>query len=83
MKIGKRRLEWRLKPLMKSRGIRNVLDLHRRLLEVTPKVVSVPQLYNIVRRVPWRINTRVLLALTEVLDCEISDLITIHHEEKD
>ncbi len=77
MKIGSRRIVWRLKDLMAQKGITTVADLKLRLDNVAETAVSQPQLYKIVRRMPARLNTLLLLTLTIVLECGVEDLLMI------
>lgn len=80
MRLGNRRMEWRLKQIMTERNIKSVAKLHQRLQQVSQGLVGKSQLYKIVHRLPGRINTQVLLALTEVLDCEVHDLLISRRE---
>ncbi|MCE1274863.1 MAG: helix-turn-helix transcriptional regulator [Chlorobiales bacterium] len=80
MRLGNRRIEWRLKQVMQERNIKSVAKLHQLLQQVSKGLVGKSQLYKIVHRLPGRVNTKVLLALTEVLDCEVHDLLTCHRE---
>lgn len=77
MSIGNKHLEWRLEAMMAERHIDTVIALKERLDRIAPNVVSQPQLYKLVRQLPNRLNTDVLLALTIVLDCQVSDLLVV------
>lgn len=81
MRLGNRRMEWRLKQIMAERDIKSVTKLHQRLHQVSKGLVGKSQLYKIAHGLPGRINTRVLLALTVVLDCEVHDLLISRREK--
>jgi len=81
MKLGTRRMEWHLKQIMMERNIHSVSKLHQRLQQVSKGLVGKSQLYKIVQGLPGRVNIKVLLALTEVLDCEVHDLLISRREK--
>ena len=81
MRLGNRRMEWRLKQIMEERNIKSVTKLHQRLQQVSKGLVGKSQLYKIVHGLPGRVNTKILLALTEVLDCEVHDLLISRREK--
>ena len=68
------RMEWRLHTVMSSRNIRTATELHRRLEPYDIDITS-HQLTRIVAKMPARLNTKVLQALLNILDCEASDLL--------
>jgi DNA-binding Xre family transcriptional regulator len=65
---------WRLHTVMSARGIRTSTELHRRLIKEGVEITS-HQLARIVAKFPERMNTRLLVALTRVLECGLDDLI--------
>jgi len=69
------RIEWRLRDVMKARGISSAIELHRRLKAVDPDSINHVQLTKLVKKAPARISLRVLLGLVIVLDCEVNDLL--------
>lgn len=68
------RLIWRLRVMMAERDIRTTTDLRRRL-QAAGVTISSQQLGRIVNDLPDRLNTELLGALLDVLDCEPGDLL--------
>lgn len=65
---------WRLRELMASRGIFSTAAL-RPLLAQRGVMRSPSQVYRLVADKPERLNLRTLMALMDILDCQMSDLI--------
>ncbi len=82
MKIGNRRMTWRLAELMRARKINTVQELHSRLAQVTTTAVSLPNMYKLVAQTPIRLNVTVLLALTIVLRCGVQDLLKVVDDDE-
>jgi|AMWB02.1.fsa_nt_gi DNA-binding Xre family transcriptional regulator len=76
----KKRISWRLDVAMVERKIRTVTELQRRL-EAFGVSISTAQLGRIVNGRPQRINSDLLEALVNVLDCPVSDLLRIEDLE--
>lgn len=74
-------VEWRIKPLMKDRGIRTVLQLRQRLEDEYGLMISQSQLYSVVRSRPARIRTDLLAALILLLDCPHEELFHVRREK--
>lgn len=75
------RLQWRLKILMAERGIPSAAELSRRLAEVGVER-SETQISRLVKAMPNRLDTHVLLGLCRVLDCGPEDLIQKGEDRK-
>lgn len=69
-----RPLVWRLSIVMAERGLRTAAQLHRRL-EPYGLDISVQQVTRIVSHMPMRLNTEVLAALTDALECTTAELL--------
>jgi DNA-binding Xre family transcriptional regulator len=71
---------WHLRQLMAAKGMFQTTDLveplHQRGIELSRQMV-----HRIVTKPPHRINTDLLAALCDILDCTPSDLLELHVEE--
>ncbi|MFI0418932.1 helix-turn-helix domain-containing protein [Spongiactinospora sp. 9N601] len=65
---------WHLRAVMAGRGMYATTDL-RPLLAERGFHLSQSQVYRLVTERPERLNLRVLMALLDILDCAIEDLI--------
>ena len=65
---------WRLREVMASRGMFSTTDL-RPLLAERGIDLSASQVYRLVVERPERLSLRTLMALLDVLGCQLSDLI--------
>lgn len=65
---------WRLRKVMADRDIWTATELHRRLTDYGIELSSA-QVSRIIQERPQRINTDLLDALVNILDCEICDLL--------
>lgn len=65
---------WRLREVMATRGMFSTTDL-RPLLAQRGVELSQSQVYRLVAEQPERLNLRTLMALLDILDCTITDLI--------
>jgi DNA-binding Xre family transcriptional regulator len=68
--------EWRLRLLMAQAGMFKATDLTPRLAQ-HGIALSESQVWRLVTGKPERLNMRVLVALCEILDCQVADLIAI------
>lgn len=71
---------WHLRQLMATKGMFQTTDLveplHERGVEISRQMI-----HRIVTKPPQRINTDLLAALCDILDCTPSDLLELHVEE--
>ena len=67
-------IRWHLRQIMATRGMFNTTDLIPGLTERGIEL-SREQVYRLVTRVPERLNTRVLAALCDLLECTVGELI--------
>ncbi|MGI5171556.1 helix-turn-helix domain-containing protein [Spirillospora sp. CA-253888] len=65
---------WRLREVMVERGMRSTAEL-RPLLAARGVELSPSQVYRLVVAKPERLNLRTLMALLDILDCAMDDLI--------
>jgi DNA-binding Xre family transcriptional regulator len=65
---------WRLRQVMAERGMFSTTEL-RPLLAARGVELSPSQVYRLVVAKPERLNLRTLMALLDILDCTIEDLI--------
>jgi DNA-binding Xre family transcriptional regulator len=65
---------WRLREVMATRGMFSTTDLRPPLAERGIEL-SQSQVYRLVVEKPERLNLRTLMALLDILDCAITDLI--------
>jgi DNA-binding Xre family transcriptional regulator len=65
---------WHLREVMATRGMFSTTDL-RPLLAERGVDLSQSQVYRLVVEQPERLNLRTLMALLDILDCTITDLI--------
>ncbi|WP_223168063.1 helix-turn-helix domain-containing protein [Nonomuraea sp. SYSU D8015] len=72
--IEKSDYRWHLRKVMASRGLYATTDL-RPLLAERGLELSPSQVYRLVAERPVRLNLHVLMALIDILDCTIDDLI--------
>ncbi len=66
--------DWNLREVMAGKGLFYTTKL-RPLLEEYGIFLSASQVYRLVTEKPERMNMQVLIALTEILGCELHDLI--------
>jgi DNA-binding Xre family transcriptional regulator len=67
-------IHWHLRQIMATRGMFSTTDLIPGLTERGIEL-SREQIYRLVTRTPERLNTRVLAALCDLLDCAVGELI--------
>jgi DNA-binding Xre family transcriptional regulator len=65
---------WHLRQVMATRGMFSTTDLRPLLAERGVKL-SQSQVYRLVAEKPERLNLRTLMALLDILECAITDLI--------
>ncbi|SPL95544.1 unnamed protein product [[Actinomadura] parvosata subsp. kistnae] len=65
---------WHLRKVMAQRGMYATTDLRPLLVERGFRL-SQSQVYRLVAERPVRLNLRVLMALLDILDCTMTDLI--------
>ncbi len=65
---------WRLRQVMANRGMFATTDLNGPLNERGIRLSS-SQIYRLVTERPERLSLRVLMALLDILDCSMTDLI--------
>src|SRR6266540_1547837 len=65
---------WHLREVMASRGMFSTSAL-RPLLAERGITLSVSQVYRLVTETPERLSLKVLMALLDILDCSMEDLI--------
>ncbi|MBW4716697.1 helix-turn-helix domain-containing protein [Saccharothrix obliqua] len=65
---------WNLRKVMADRGMFSTTDL-RPLLVERGIVLSASQVYRLVVDKPERLNLKVLVALMDILDCQMTDLV--------
>lgn len=70
------RYRWRLRERLGAKGIWKTTELAPLLAE-RGVVLSPPQVYRLVAKVPERLNLTVLAALCDILECSPSDLIEV------
>ena len=74
-------MRWNLRQLMAAKGMFQTTDLmeplHERGIELSRQMV-----HRIVTKMPQRINTDLLAALCDILDCTAADLLELHVEEE-
>ncbi len=74
-------MRWHLRQLMAAKGMFQTTDLmeplHERGIELSRQMV-----HRIVTKSPQRINTELLAALCDILDCTPADLLELHVEEQ-
>ncbi|WP_276569222.1 helix-turn-helix transcriptional regulator [Microbacterium lacticum] len=72
---------WHLRQLMAAKGMFQTTDLmeplHERGIELSRQMV-----HRIVTKPPQRINTDLLAALCDILDCTPSDLLELHVDQQ-
>ena len=72
---------WHLRQLMAAKGMFQTTDLmeplHERGVELSRQMV-----HRIVTKPPQRINTDLLAALCDILDCTPSDLLELHVDQQ-
>jgi len=66
--------EWKLREVMARRGLFSTTKLSP-LLEERGIHLSSSQVYRLVTEKPERLNVQVLVALTDILDCGLNELI--------
>lgn len=66
--------KWNLREVMATRGMFNTTDI-RPLLAERDVTLSPTQIWRLVTEKPERLNLKVLMALMDILDCRIDDLI--------
>lgn len=71
-------LQWNIRTLMAERGMFKTTDLAGPL-EERGVFISRSMIYNLVSGTPKRINTEVLAALCDILDCTPSDLLELRY----
>jgi DNA-binding Xre family transcriptional regulator len=71
---GKLNYRWQLRQVMATRGMFATTDLAGPLAERGVHLSS-SQVYRLVAERPERLSLRVLMALLDILDCSIEDLI--------
>lgn len=69
-------LHWHLHALMLRKGFRSTASLHRALKE-RGILISQVQLARMVKELPVRLNTHLLLSLCTVLDCAPGQLLSL------
>lgn len=69
-------LSWRLHEVMVAAGIRFGSELTREL-QGRGHAISVQQINRLIKSPPARLDMRLLVSLTDVLNCQIGDLIQI------
>ena len=72
---------WHLRQLMAAKGMFQTTDLVEPLRERGIEL-SRQMVHRIVTKPPQRINTDLLAALCDILDCTPSDLLELHVEEQ-
>ena len=74
-------MRWNLRQLMAAKGMFQTTDLmeplHERGIELSRQMV-----HRIVTKPPQRINTDLLAALCDILDCTPSDLLELHVDQQ-
>lgn len=65
---------WNLREIMATRGMFNTVDIRPHLAE-RDVLLSPTQIWRLVTEKPERLNLKVLLALMDILDCRMEDLI--------
>ena len=71
-------LQWNIRTLMAERGMFKTTDLAGPL-EERGVFISRSMIYNLVSSTPKRINTDILAALCDILDCSPSDLLELKY----
>jgi DNA-binding Xre family transcriptional regulator len=66
--------QWHLRQVMATRGMFSTTDLHGPLSERGIKLSS-SQVYRLVVDRPERLSLKILMALLDILDCDMADLI--------
>ena len=66
--------QWRLRKVMADRGLFSTTDL-RPMLAQRGVHLSPSQVYRLVVEKPERLNLKALMALIDILDCRVEDLI--------
>lgn len=74
-------IRWHLREIMATRGLFNTSDLVGPLNERGVQL-SREQVYRLVTQAPQRLNTEVLAALCDILDCGPTDLLEVVAEQK-
>lgn len=73
-------LRWNLRQLMAEKGMFATTDLveplHERGIEISRQMV-----HRVVTKTPQRINTDLLAALCDILDCTPNDLLELRREQ--
>jgi DNA-binding Xre family transcriptional regulator len=72
--VGKLDYRWHLRRVMADRGMFTTTDLLPLLAQRDIRL-SASQIYRLVAERPERLNLKVLVALLDILDCSMSDLI--------
>ncbi len=74
-------MRWHLRQLMAAMGMFQTTDLmgplHERGIELSRQMV-----HRVVTKTPQRINTDLLAALCDILECTPADLLELHVEEQ-
>lgn len=71
---GKLDYRWHLREVMATRGMFSTTDLRPRLAERGIEL-SASQVYRLVVERPERLSLKVLMALMDILDCQMDELI--------
>ena len=66
--------KWNLREVMATRGMFNTTDI-RPLLAERDVALSPTQIWRLVTEKPERLNLKVLMAVMDILDCRMDDLI--------
>lgn len=66
--------QWKLRELMATQGLFSTTDLRPKLAERGIHL-SPSQVYRLVADKPERLNLKALMALLDILDCQMDDLI--------
>jgi DNA-binding Xre family transcriptional regulator len=71
---GKLDYTWNLREIMATRGMFNTTDIRPHLAE-RGITLSTTQIWRLVTETPERLNLKILVALMDILDCRMEELI--------
>lgn len=74
--MPRRKLEWRLNEAMAAAGIQSFAELHRKIEDLWPRLISYQDVARLVNLRPDRIQLEILESLMTVLDCQVTDILS-------
>ena len=75
--VQDRAISWRLAACMKAAGIASVRDLHEKIKTIDPESLDYSSVARMISQPPARLNLRMLVTLTIVLRCSVTDILDV------